>query len=785
MAGAHRRFRPKLKYRVVGLGLVVLLAGSSLTDASSSWAHGDGSEHGKPGERELRRVETRLLGAGHAAEHASVRRAERLARARWLRLSPARRRAVMERRQRARRQVMARAAAAGDPATDGRWSGQVPIPTMGIHAAVLPTGKVMWFSRADADSSENEAVAYLWDPRKPLGDPTALRRVDPPVNPETGRPVNLFCAGQSLLADGQLLVTGGNLAYESATSDYKGLNRIYTFDPWSEEWTEQPRMAHGRWYPTQTLLPDGRTLIVSGREETGDHNNRDIEVFTPPAARGGRGSVAKVGAYGDASLPGSPAGPEYYPHWFVMPNGNVLNAGPTTEESWILRLMGGGLTSEDRPPWQRQRFYGTGVLMPGGPEGSTRVARIGGFGWYPKAGGAPSPAEQREASSTTEVFDEARPTTRSVRGPSMAQARAHHNTVLLPDGSMVSVGGGYGNRDDDLRASGPEHKAIEIWDPKTDSWRLGPAQAYKRAYHSTALLLPDGRVVSAGDDRDPTKDPERRTDVAEIYEPAYLSIPGPRPAITSAPAAVNWNQPFAVQTSSPITRAVLVAPGATTHANDMQQRHVELRITPSSSGASLVAPPNANVAPPGWYMLFALSEDGEPSVAKWIRLGAGTTPPPLPSTPTPSPAPISTPTPSPSPTPPPPSVTGQAPDTTAPGLSMTLKASYRLQPVLRDGLLVPLACTEACELTVRLRLRPAVAARLEPAAARRPMVAGRATRRLSGPGAARVRVKLSAKARRALRPLRRVRLTVQATATDVAGNVRKVERQVTLKRARR
>ena len=83
--------------------------------------------------------------------------------------------------------------------------------------------------------------------------------------------MNLCCAGQSLLADGQLLVTGGNLAYEaSGQGNWQGLNRIYTFDPWSERWTEQPRMAHGRWYPTQTLLPDGRTLITSGRDETGD-----------------------------------------------------------------------------------------------------------------------------------------------------------------------------------------------------------------------------------------------------------------------------------------------------------------------------------------------------------------------------------------------------------------------------------------------------------------------------------------------------------------------------------
>ena len=87
--------------------------------------------------------------------------------------------------------------------------------------------------------------------------------------------------------------------------------------------------------------------------------------------------------------------------------------------------------------------------------------------------------------------------------------------------------------------------------------------------------------MSAGDDRDPTKDPRRQTDIAELYEPAYLFAPGPRPAITAAPATATWNEAFAIGTDTPITRAVLVAPGATTHANDMHQRHVELRIAPT------------------------------------------------------------------------------------------------------------------------------------------------------------------------------------------------------------
>src|SRR3954453_17282939 len=211
--------------RVVAACLAVGLL--SLTGAASSWAHGSSST--SLSEQQLRRVGTRVLGADHAAEHARQRRIERRERARWLRLSPEERRRRLARRERSRRQLVARVATTTDPAKDGRWSGQVKIPVTAVHAALLPTGKVIWFSRPDADGPPNEAMAYLWDPSKPLGDPTALRRVDPPVNPDTGGPANIWCAGQSLLSDGQLLVTGGNLGYASSGWNYKGLQRVYPF----------------------------------------------------------------------------------------------------------------------------------------------------------------------------------------------------------------------------------------------------------------------------------------------------------------------------------------------------------------------------------------------------------------------------------------------------------------------------------------------------------------------------------------------------------------------------
>jgi hypothetical protein len=268
------------------------------------------------------------------------------------------------------------------------------------------------------------------------------------------------------------------------------------------------------------------------------------------------------------------------------------------------------------------RLWGTAVMMPGGPDGSTRVMQLG---------GSPSGAPTEDPLATTEIFDESNQGEgfRDTQHP-MRVGRAHHNTVLLPDGSMVTVGGGYGYRADGGNwAAGDEQKTVELWDPTTGMWRLGPAQSENRAYHSTAVLLPDGRVVSAGDDFHGALGSDgTNTDTAEIYDPPYL-FKGPRPVITDGPHNVRFGTDVDVATpNTNVTRAALIAPGATTHANDMNQRYISLRVTQHPGGVTLTAPATPEIATPGYYMLFLVNDQGVPSVARFIRLGFTSDPPP-------------------------------------------------------------------------------------------------------------------------------------------------------------
>ena len=565
-------------------------------------------------ERKLRTFEKRVLGPGHAREHARLRRARRAGklstRKAWVRA---------ERRRRARSGTRARAAVAGPPAEVGRWGAPFSIPVMAVHAALLPTGKVLWFAYpknpsprhgGDGGTSPNTSQAWLWDPAT-----GGTKQVNPPLwrDPADGvmKPANLWCAGQSFLADGRLLVTGGNLAYSNGGLDWKGLNKVYTFNPFNETWTEQPEMRHGRWYPSQVLMPDGRTMIMSGRDETGvkPNINPDIELFTPSSDLNGRGSLALLGQRGGA---GQPPLSGDYPHLFSMPSGRTLVAGPFKNDSWFVNAPGPSNTYSwtDAPNLPIDHLWGTAVLMPGGTGGSTRVMEVGGF-----SDGAPS--------RVTETFDEANTGLGWRAAPSLNIARAHHNTLLLPDGSMVSVGGGVGTRDGDQWQADPEQRQVELWDPVTASWRLGAEQAESRAYHSTALLLPDGRVLSAGDDVNGGID----RDTAEIYEPPYLHK-GPRPVISSAPATAGFGSSFDVDTpDTNVTKAVMIAPSATTHNTDMSQRYIELGIAQRSGGVRLTAPASAELATPGYYMLFLLNAQGVPSVAKFISLTAAAPPP--------------------------------------------------------------------------------------------------------------------------------------------------------------
>ena len=163
--------------------------------------------------------------------------------------------------------------------------------------------------------------------------------------------------------------------------------------------------------------------------------------------------------------------------------------------------------------------------------------------------------------------------------------------------------------------------AAELWNPATESWSTMAAEQELRMYHSASLLLPDGRVLVAGGQGDG----DHYT--ARLYSPPYL-FKGARPTVAGAPAAVGYGGTFQVQTPNAATIAsvALMRLGTTTHAVDTDQRYVPLSFTAGAGALTVTGPPNVNVAPGGYYMLFLVDANGVPSVAASVKVDGATAP---------------------------------------------------------------------------------------------------------------------------------------------------------------
>jgi Domain of unknown function (DUF1929) len=238
----------------------------------------------------------------------------------------------------------------------------------------------------------------------------------------------------------------------------------------------------------------------------------------------------------------------------------------------------------------------------------------------------------------------------------MANGCRQHNLTVLADGSVLATGGNSSGAE--LIDMNNGVYAAELWNSATGTWKTMAAEQVTRQYHSTALLLPDGRVLSSGGGICGTCDEVGYlAKNAQVFTPPYLFKKdgsgqlAARPQITAVADALPYNAPFWISTPNPgsIGKVALVRLGAVTHSVNMDQRYVPLGFAAGAGTINATSPPNANIAPPGVYMLFVTGSEGVPSAARMVRID--------PSAPRPSPPP---------PTDPPPPVPRGTTSTTAP-----------------------------------------------------------------------------------------------------------------------
>ncbi len=467
-----------------------------------------------------------------------------------------------------------------------QWSNVVALPLVPVSAANLPDGTILLWSAEDRFGFGNDTGRTYTATFDPASGVATERLVS-----ETGH--DMFCPGTANLADGRILVNGGLSAPVTSV-----------FDPATGVWSRGANMTIPRAYQGTTALADGAVLTLGG-SWAGGVGNKHGERWTE--------------AGGWRRLPGVPIDPFLSVDptrnfgmdshlWLIAAgNGRVFHAGPGMTMHWVDTQGEGRVLPAGRRGDDEFSVNGSAVLFDRG-----RVLKVGGGPGY----------DSVNANANAYVIElEGGVNVRKV-GP-MAYRRAFHNVVVLPNGQVVVLGGntfavGFSDNNSVL--------APELFDPATETFVALPPMSVPRNYHSVALLLPDGRVLSAGGGLCGFNCAANHPDL-QILSPPYLfapdGTPAPRPVIASAPAQANHGTSMAVATDSPVASFALVRAASTTHAvNNDQRRLVPTFRATGANAYEVDIPSNPGWAVPGLYMLFALNEAGVPSVARTVRVGA-------------------------------------------------------------------------------------------------------------------------------------------------------------------
>ncbi|MGV9884201.1 galactose oxidase-like domain-containing protein [Streptomyces sp. NPDC003006] len=388
--------------------------------------------------------------------------------------------------------------------------------------------------------------------------------------------------------------------------DFQGIKAAYEFDPRAERYIQVDPMKKARWYPTLVGLEDGKVLAVSGLDDVGVVDPGDNEIYDPRTKKWTDGPKRYFPTYPALFL--TKGGKLFYP---------ASNAGYGPAEKgrepglWDLETNKfekvPGLTDLD------QTETSASVLLPPAQDQKVMIMGGGGVG------------ESDRATRRTAVIDLKEENPSFKTGPRLPRGTRYLNSVIMPDDSVFTSNGS-----SDYRGRGASNiLKAQFYDPRTNAFREAASPRVGRNYHSEALLLPDGRVVTFGSD--PLFDNEQNTKLGhfeqrmEVFTPPALHRGGTnRPVLGDGPRQLPADGRATFRTDHPekIASARLMRPSAVTHTTDVEQRSVALGLAKGRGAVTVHVPrDDAALVPPGWYMLFVTDTDGTSSEAKWIHVG--------------------------------------------------------------------------------------------------------------------------------------------------------------------
>ena len=472
-----------------------------------------------------------------------------------------------------------------------------------IHSTLLPNGDVLtWPHDYNYFLATHHAAPYT--PNLLLYNPNTNQYLHMTLPTS-----NMFCSGSTYLPDGKLLVLGGHgpsaIPIHGLQTAY-GNNHVEIYNYVTNTWSRGPSMSQGRYYGSAITLGTGQALVMAGYNEDGV-NDAQIEAYTE-----GQGFRVLSGA-NTANYP------DWYPALYQLSSGLVFGASPG-KRTFLLNPQGNGQIAPGPPLNYQRRYYGASVMY-----APNQILDIGGNA----AAGRAASGGNNLITKTAETINFNDPNPNWHYTGSMKYARWFENATLLPDGTVLVTGGTREQDDPSGNALRGAVYAGEIWNPSTGQWTTMSSMKVPRLYHSTAILLPDGRVLVAGGGEPSVtgEAPNTTHQNMQIFSPPYL-FKGPQPEISSAPSVATYGQTISV--SSPdagsIAAVNLVTPGTTTHGVNFTQRIVHASFTVAPDGTLQVQmPTNPNDAPPGPYMLFLLNQQGVPSKAAIFFLESSST----------------------------------------------------------------------------------------------------------------------------------------------------------------
>lgn len=477
---------------------------------------------------------------------------------------------------------------------DGAFTDVADWPLGAIHAVLLSTGAVLTYGTTpDEDGVHENSTGFIYDVWNPALGLAPFSHSTLGIYTQT----NIFCSGQMVLPGGKVLIAGGDQNELPGGRVNESIDHVNIFDPETNAMQLMDEsMAYPRWYPTITTLPSGEQMVTGGRLAQ-DLPSEETGVIVPEIYNPDSGWRELSGASSQALWGYG----WYYPRSFVVPSGKVLSFKDYRKEIFLIDPEGEGaieqaarhhtiLSAQDMPalmvrPGKIMTIYNQHAFLVDVDED-----------------------DQIQISETQPLLDQ----------------RHDPDATLLFDGSVLLSGGS--RLDQELEES---VYPVDIWSPETGTWHRGASAAAARLYHSTALLLKNGTVLTAGGGP-----PGPIANInAEIYYPPYLFKRDGSGELAERPVIARLAQPrygasFDVELGDHgrIQSVAAIRTGSVTHSFDQSQRYIPLEFSQSGRKLSVAAPADNRTAPPGQYMLVVTDAEGVPSVGEIFELD---NPPPV------------------------------------------------------------------------------------------------------------------------------------------------------------